>query len=194
MSAISFHTAEWENICIVGKGGSSTVFKALLKSEEQHRIIAVKQIDIDGLSKDQIHGIKGEIETMKILSHPNILSYLGTQQSPNRVFIFLEYADRGSLRQYYLKHYPLTEEQIVYCLHGILSGLDYLHRNGIAHRDIKCANCLLCSDGTVKLADFGASKRFESTSIVSGLKGTPHWMAPEVNIHTVIDNNIYTRS
>jgi serine/threonine protein kinase len=186
MSIVNFHTAEWENICIVGKGGSSTVFKAILKSEQEHRIIAVKQIDIDGLSKDQIHGIKGEIETMKILSHPNILSYLGTQQSPNRVFIFLEYADRGSLRQYYLKYHPLTEEQIVYCLHGILSGLDYLHRNGIAHRDIKCANCLLCSDGTVKLADFGASKRFESTSIVSGLKGTPHWMAPEVNLYSLI--------
>ena len=169
---------EWENVAVVGRGGSSTVYKAIVKPEG--RFVAVKQIEIDGLSKDQISGIKGEIETMKDLSHTNILSYLGTQQSPNRAFIFLEYADRGSLRQYYQNKGPLTEPQISYCLHGILAGLGYLHNNGIAHRDIKCANCLLCSDGVVKLADFGASKRFESVSLVSGLKGTPHWMAPEV--------------
>jgi serine/threonine protein kinase len=69
---------------------------------------------------------------------------------------------------------------VTYCLAQILSGLFYLHSTGIAHRDIKCANCLLLSCGSVKLADFGASKKYESESIVSGLKGTPHWMAPEV--------------
>ena len=65
----------------------------------------------------------------------------------------------------------------------ILLGLNYLHDNGIAHRDIKGANVLLSAageDGHCKLADFGASKRVEANSIVSGLKGTPHWMAPEV--------------
>jgi len=154
------------------------VYKAIVKSTGS--FVAVKQIEIDGLSKDQISGIKGEIETMKDLSHPNILCYLGTQQSPSRVFIFLEYADRGSLRQFYANRGPLTESQISFCLQGIVAGLNYLHENGIAHRDIKCANCLLGSEGVVKLADFGASKRFESDSIVSGLKGTPHWMAPEV--------------
>ena len=169
---------DWEHVAVVGKGGSSTVYKALIKSTGG--FVAVKQIEIDGLSKDQISGIKGEIETMKDLSHPNILRYLGTQQSPNRVFIFLEYADRGSLRHFYSNKGPLTESQITFCLQGIVAGLNYLHENGIAHRDIKCANCLLGSEGVVKLADFGASKRFESDSIVSGLKGTPHWMAPEV--------------
>lgn len=169
---------DWEHVAVVGKGGSSTVYKALIKSTGS--FVAVKQIEIDGLSKDQISGIKGEIETMKDLSHPNILRYLGTQQSPNRVFIFLEYADRGSLRHFYSSRGPLSESQITFCLQGIVAGLNYLHGNGIAHRDIKCANCLLGSEGVVKLADFGASKRFESDSIVSGLKGTPHWMAPEV--------------
>jgi serine/threonine protein kinase len=169
---------EWENVGIVGRGGSSTVFKALVKPRGNY--VAVKQIETDGLSKDQVNGIKGEIETMKDLSHTNILCYLGMQQSPSRIFIFLEYANRGSLRQFYQHNGPLTENQIAFCLKAILAGLDYLHTNGIAHRDIKCANCLLCSDGVVKLADFGASKRFESVSIVSGLKGTPHWMAPEV--------------
>lgn len=165
----------WENIAIVGKGGSSTVYKASLRNNREH-FIAVKQIETDGLQKAQINGIKAEIETLQSLCHPNIVSYLGAHQRPNRIYILLEYADGGSLRQYYLKNGSLDAYQIALCLQQILCGLHYLHSNGLAHRDIKCANCLLTIGGTVKLADFGASKRFESDSIVSGLKGTPHWM------------------
>ncbi len=168
----------WETIKVVGKGGSSTVYKA--RFSDSGRLIAVKQIDTDGLTKEQILSIKAEIETIKDLAHTNIITFLGSQQTTNKIFIFLEYADRGSIRQYYQKKGPLKELQASNCTRQILLGLQYLHRNGIAHRDIKCANCLLTKQGVVKLADFGASKKFESESIVSGLKGTPNWMAPEV--------------
>jgi serine/threonine protein kinase len=52
----------------------------------------------------------------------------------------------------------------------ILFGLEYLHRNGVAHRDIKGANILVTNDGTIKLADFGSSKRVSAnTSIRTGV-------------------------
>lgn len=168
----------WETIKIVGKGGSSTVFKARLT--DSGRLVAVKQIETDGMTKEQLLSLKAEIETMKGLSHPNIISFLGFQQASNKFSIVLEYAERGSLRQYYQKKGPLKEIQASNCVRQIVLGLQYLHDNGIAHRDVKCANCLLSKQGGVKLADFGASKRFDSESIVSGLKGTPNWMAPEV--------------
>jgi serine/threonine protein kinase len=58
-----------------------------------------------------------------------------------------------------------------YCVQ-ILAGLRYLHMKGITHRDIKGANVLVCnSDGTMKIADFGASKHMGHESIMSGLKG-----------------------
>jgi mitogen-activated protein kinase kinase kinase len=132
------------------------------------------------MNNDQILNIKAEIDTMKNLSHPNIVSYLGTQQSSNKIFIFLEFAHRGSLRQFYQRHGPLSEIQIAECTKQIMNGLMYLHSNEIAHRDIKCANCLIAENNFIKLADFGASKKLGSESILSGLKGTPHWMAPEV--------------
>jgi serine/threonine protein kinase len=178
MAAVSDMTS-WDNIAIIGRGGSSVVYKALAISTG--KFIAVKQMDTDGMTKDQVAGIRGEIETMQMLSHPNIISYLGMQQKPNKIFILLEYAERGSLRQLYQRHHGLNEPLISHCLKQILSGLAYLHSKGIAHRDVKCANCLICADNLVKLADFGASKKFESASLVSGLKGTPHWMAPEVS-------------
>ena len=190
----------WENIRVVGKGGSSTVYKAALKSDPT-RFIAVKQIETDGFFAEQLSNIKLEIDTIRDLNHPNIISYLGTEQSENKIYILLEYADRGSLRQYYQRKGALRESQAASCIAQILAGLDYLHKKGIAHRDIKCANCLLTASRECKLADFGASKNFLHDSIISGLKGKDYdesfWadsdfiIVLEPNFFTAIPNYYY---
>ena len=91
---------------------------------------------------------------------------------------------------------PFNDRVVVAYSRQIIAGLKYLHRNGIAHRDIKGANLLLTPTGTIKLADFGTaaetlqlltprSKRSVvgdsfSKFLLEGAMGTPHWMAPEV--------------
>ena len=64
----------------------------------------------------------------------------------------------------------------------MLEGLDYLHSQGVIHRDIKGANILTTKDGKVKLADFGVSTILNSDREDKNisLAGTPYWMAPEV--------------
>lgn len=65
----------------------------------------------------------------------------------------------------------------------LCEALGFLHQKGMAHRDIKCANVFLTSSdecADIKLGDFGALKETGCASLVGGLKGTPHWMAPEV--------------
>ena len=106
------------------------------------------------------------------------MRYLGTENRKHTLNIFLEYAPGGSLRQLLQERgtgVPLEEARCARYARQILSGLAYLHLNGIAHRDIKGANVLLSDTYTTeghhcKLADFGASKRVEAHSIVSGLK------------------------
>ena len=170
----------WDKVKVIGRGGSSTVYQCLLPDGQ---FLAVKEIVTDGMNADQIRGIAGEVDTIKNLSHPNIVRCFGLQRETNRLHIKLEYCDLGSLRKLYQKNGPLSEPQAARCMTQILKGLEYLHDNGVAHRDVKGANMLLSSSssgGILKLADFGASKKMETESLVSGLKGTPHWMAPEV--------------
>ena len=143
----------WKKGKIVGRGGSSTVYEATVQSSGE--LIAAKEIQIDGLTKAQILAIEAEVNTIKSLSHKHIVNYLGTQLLDRNFYIFLEYADRGSLRHYYRKHGKLTEPQVACCTRQLLLGLAYLHSNDIAHRDIKGANVLLTKEGEMKLADFG---------------------------------------
>jgi serine/threonine protein kinase len=178
---------QWKKIKIIGRGGSSIVYEIVLL--ESGIPLAAKEIHIDGFTKEQLLGIESEVETMKSLRHENIVNYFGTQRLQNHFYIFLEFADRGSLRHFYQHHGRLNEQQTSYCTKQILKGLHYLHSNGIAHRDIKGANVLLTKSGEMKLADFGASKRLDTMSIVSGLKGTSSSSYPALMIrrHTSLD-------
>ncbi|XP_022862192.1 mitogen-activated protein kinase kinase kinase 5-like [Olea europaea var. sylvestris] len=75
----------------------------------------------------------------------------------------------------------MTESIVRNFTRHILSGLAYLHSKQTIHRDIKGANLLVNASGVVKLADFGLAKHLKGNAIDLSLKGTPHWMAPEVS-------------
>mmetsp|Transcript_48394 Transcript_48394/g.65875 ORF Transcript_48394/g.65875 Transcript_48394/m.65875 type:complete len:563 (-) Transcript_48394:935-2623(-) len=169
---------DWKRGKILGRGAHGTVYLGRIEKNGQY--IAVKSVHTEGMNNADLDAIEHEIRMIRSLQHTNIVRYLGTEKRRHTLNIFLEYAAGGCLRQLLQEHGRLSEETTALFSHQILRGLDYLHSNGIAHRDIKGANVLLAAEGHCKLADFGASKRVEANSLVSGLKGTPHWMAPEV--------------
>jgi len=126
-----------------------------------------------------------EIQLMRGLSHRNIVEYLGAFVDSDSfyLYIFQEWVPGGSVSELLKTFGAFPLNVVKNYTRQILHGLAYLHHNGIIHRDIKGGNILVDDDGTVKLADFGASttlSNFENTQETTTIKGTPYFMAPEV--------------
>ena len=181
----------WKKGEVLGQGAFGVVYLGL--NVESGELMAVKQMTIDDISKKDMHAMENEISNAKSLRHPNIVRYIGTEVTSSTLSIFMEYVPGGSLKSLIDKFGKLEESVVRSYTRQLLLGLEYLHRNGIAHRDVKGANCLVGNDGAIKLADFGASRQWRPLVDASGaamptqggdksndVKGTPAWMAPEV--------------
>jgi BR serine/threonine kinase len=123
--------------------------------------------------------VRREIALMKIVNHPNILRLIDVFESPNHLFIVLEYAEHGELFDYLVARGSLAEAEALDFLRQITFGLEYLHSHGICHRDLKPENILLDSKNRVKIADFGFA-RWVRRDIAETSCGSPHYAAPEV--------------
>lgn len=180
-------TIKWKRGEVVGQGAFGVVYLGL--NTESGELMAVKQMALEEVSTKELSSLENEINLLRSLRHPNIVRYIGTEITPASLSIFLEYIPGGSLKSLIEKFGSLEENVVRSYTRQLLLGLEYLHRNGIAHRDIKGANCLVSNDGVVKLADFGASKHWRPTAVAGSsvqsnksgdIKGTPSWMAPEL--------------
>ncbi|KFA77236.1 hypothetical protein S40288_01292, partial [Stachybotrys chartarum IBT 40288] len=164
----------------LGKGAFGSVYKAFNWGTGE--AVAVKQIKLADLPKSELRMIESEIDLLKNLHHANIVKYIGFVKSVDCLNIILEYCENGSLHSICKAYGKFPENLVGVYMTQVLQGLEYLHNQGVIHRDIKGANILTTKDGTVKLADFGVS-----TSTLAGgqdkeaqVVGTPYWMAPEI--------------
>src|SRR5690606_20653645 len=129
-------------------------------------VLAIKQVDINpnasagesDRQKEMIAALNQEIEMMQHLNHQNIVEYLGCERQELSFSIYLEYISGGSVGSCLRKHGKFEEPVIRSLTRQVLSGLEYLHRQGILHRDLKADNILLDQDGIAKISDFGISK------------------------------------
>ncbi|KAJ9454173.1 Mitogen-activated protein kinase kinase kinase 2 [Diplonema papillatum] len=180
----------------IGSGTFGTVSAGMLPDG---RWCAIKCITASDNAAATAMDVHKEIGVMKSLQHRNIVQYLGSHLEDHsdtrqtKLYIFLEYVSGGALslllRKLPGKKLPLDVAK-VYTRH-VVEGLEYLHKNGIAHRDIKCANVLICFDtGCAKVADFGSAWRTgrnRKQRNATTFTGTPHWMAPEVLVSDTAD-------
>lgn len=174
---------KWQSGGIIGEGGFGKVYLGM--NADTGELMAVKQVPLGSESNQQIDALRREISLMQDLHHPNIVRYFGSEAKDGFLNIFLEYQPGGSIASLLTKFQHFSEKIIQSFTKQTLLGLDYLHSNGIAHRDIKGANLLVDLAGCVKLADFGtASKQLaDLRNFSEGYKtvtGSPYWMAPEV--------------
>jgi serine/threonine protein kinase len=185
---------DWKKSDLLGRGAFGSVYLGL--DNESGALLAVKEISFTRENASDVQELKLEISLLRKLDHKHIVRYLGAEipESSNSqltLHIFTEFMPGGSILHLIKKFGSLSESVVRNYTRQMLNGLIYLHSKGIIHRDIKPANVLVDERGTVKLADFGASKQIKGgeggqTLELENqtLKGTPYFMSPEVMVQS----------
>lgn len=157
-SSFSSVSIRWQKGRFIGGGSFGNVYAAV--NLDTGGVMAVKEIRFhDSQSiKNIVPSIKDEMTVLEMLNHPNVVQYFGVEVHRDKVYIFMEFCEGGSLSGL-LTHGRIEDEMViqVYTLQ-MLEGLAYLHQLGVVHRDIKPENILLDHNGVIKFVDFGAAK------------------------------------
>lgn len=193
-SSFSSVSIRWQKGKFIGGGSFGQVYAAV--NLDTGGVMAVKEIMFhDSQSLKLIPSINEEMTVLEMLNHPNVVQYFGVEVHRDKVYLFMEFCEGGSLSGL-LAHGRIEDEMViqVYTLQ-MLEGLAYLHQSGVVHRDIKPENILLDHNGVIKFVDFGAAKVIATsgrtrnmTSLSRGpnhenlnsMTGTPMYMSPEI--------------
>ena len=166
----------------IGRGASGVVHKAL--NFQTGGTVAIKEVALRGVGKDQLQLLQREIDLLKLLKNPYIVEYRESFNTRDMLYIVMEFVENGSLSNILRKFGKLPEALVAMYTLQVLEGLNFLHEQGVIHRDIKGANILISTDGQVKLADFGVATKVDGgaseDSNANSVVGTPYWMAPEI--------------
>ena len=171
---------------VVGRGGMAEVFRA--RDIRLNRIVAVKTLRND-LARDQTFQARfqREAQSAASLNHPSIVAVydtgedmIGATQIP---YIVMEFVEGRTLRDLLRDGGRPQPERAAEIADGVLTALDYSHRHGIVHRDIKPGNVMLTRSGDVKVMDFGIARAVADAQLpitqTAQVMGTAQYLSPE---------------
>jgi serine/threonine protein kinase len=182
MSPVSVIAGRYRLEGRLGVGGMSTVLLAIDERLERH--VAVKLL-AEHLADDPtfVSRFRREALAAARLVHPNIVQVFdsGFDEAAHQHFIVMEYVPGQSCAEILRDRGHLDIDQAVDIVAQACRGLDYAHRHGVVHRDVKPGNLLVSESGVVKLADFGIARATGQTSItqVGSVLGTAAYLSPE---------------
>ncbi len=181
---------KYEVLAELGHGAMGTVYKA--RDPVLGRLVALKTMSEALLVEEEMkERFLREARSAAQLQHPNIVTiYDFDPDAEGGPFIAMELLDGHSLSQLMDDESPMLLEDKIHLVVQVCRGLDFAHKRGVIHRDIKPGNIQVLPDGTAKILDFGIARREDTTlKTKTGLvMGTPNYMAPEQIIGSPVDH------
>ncbi len=171
---------------LLGRGGMAEVRKGT--DTRLGRIVAVKRLRTDLASDATFQArFRREAQSSASLNHPSIVAVYDTGEEPaadvSQPYIVMEYVAGRTLREILREGRKILPERALEITSGVLSALDYSHRAGIIHRDIKPGNVMLTPTGDVKVMDFGIARAMSdaanSMTQTAAVVGTAQYLSPE---------------
>ena len=183
----------YEIVSRLGAGGMGEVYRA--RDSKLDRDVAIKVLpDAFARDKERLARFEREAKLLARLSHANVATLYGLEESEGRKFLVMELVEGETLAERIARG-PLALEEAIPLFIQIAEGLEAAHEKGIIHRDLKPANMKITLDGDIKILDFGLAKAFASEQNVSAemsqsptltkgtavgaILGTPSYMSPE---------------
>ncbi|CCW65429.1 unnamed protein product [Phytomonas sp. EM1] len=162
---------------LLGKGGFAKCYEV----SDAKGSYALKVISRTLLSNPKIlQKLHSEITIHRRMKHENIVKFFHTFKDEHYVYIVLEKCENGTLMEV-LKARPLTVPETQYVMLQCLTAVEYMHEEGVIHRDLKPGNIMLDGNLTVKIGDFGlAAELFHEGDRRRTICGTPNYIAPEI--------------
>jgi serine/threonine protein kinase/tetratricopeptide (TPR) repeat protein len=171
---------DYELVEMVGCGGQGVVYRAHQKS--LNRTVALKMISVGSWATDaHLKRFRREAEAAASLEHPGIVPIYDVGERDGFCYFSMRFVEGGQLDQV-IKREPMSIRQAAELISKVARTVDYAHKHGILHRDIKPGNVLVDAKGEPLLTDFGLARLVEAESTVTRTKevmGTPSYMAPE---------------
>lgn len=168
----------------LGEGEFGKVKLGWRKDGQHPSQVAIKLIKRDTLARDSELEVKihREINSMRLLSHPNIINLVEVLKSGKYIGIVLEYASGGELFEHILQHKHLKENVAKRLFAQLVSGVDYMHLKGLIHRDLKLENLLLDKHKNIVISDFGFVNSYNRSKndLMKTSCGLPCYAAPEL--------------
>jgi len=141
----------------IGHGGMGQVYRAWHRTME--RAVALKVLPPKAIqSQEAVERFRREVKAAARLTHPNIVTAYDAREHEGTHYLVMEYVDGADLAQLLADRGPLAIDEAVGYVIQAARGLEYAHRQGIVHRDVKPANLLLDQEGTVKILDMGLAR------------------------------------
>ena len=163
---------EYVLLDVLGKGGMGVVFRA--RHRMMDRVVALKTLSVTAIKPDTIQRFFREVKAAARLSHPNIVTAYDAGEQAGTHYLVMEYVVGRDLAAIVKEKGPLPLRQAIDYVQQTARGLEYAHKHGVVHRDVKPGNLLLDQEGVVKILDMGLARLNEEP----GRRSRRPWKSP----------------